>query len=87
MASQDRQDPGGDGLISGATSGEPRRAPRCPLCGAANGCAVADAGRFDVACWCRDVHFAPELIARVSPAQRGEACICHACATHGAREA
>lgn len=86
MASQDRQDPGGDRLTSGPSPGEPRRTPRCPLCGAANGCAVAEAGRFDVACWCRDVHFTPELITRVPESQRGEACICRACAA-AAREA
>jgi len=51
------------------------------LCGGANACAVAVAGRFDVACWCRDVKFTPELIARVEPAKRGEACICQACAS------
>lgn len=83
MAGQDRQDPGRDRL----NPGEPRCTSRCPLCGGANGCAVAAAGRFDVACWCRDVHFRPELIARVAPAQRGEACICHACASKAAQQA
>lgn len=83
MAGQDRQDPGGDRL----SPGKPRCAPHCPLCGAANGCAVAEAGRFDVACWCRDVHFTPDLIARVPPSQRGEACICRACAAAAVREA
>jgi hypothetical protein len=54
--------------------------PVCPLCGGPNGCAPAQAGRFDIACWCRDAHFSAELLARVPPAARGRACVCAACA-------
>jgi len=62
----------------------PIAAPRCPLCGDANECAPARAGRFDVACWCaalpRDAVSA-EALAQVPAAQRGRACLCRACLT------
>jgi len=61
-------------------SREPLARAACPLCGGPNGCAVAAAGRFDVACWCRDVCFSAELLARVPPVHRGSACICRRCA-------
>lgn len=53
---------------------------RCPLCGGPNGCAAAAAGRFDVACWCREVRFDAALLARVPVEQQGRACVCRACA-------
>ncbi|MEZ5620265.1 MAG: cysteine-rich CWC family protein [Burkholderiaceae bacterium] len=56
---------------------------RCPLCGGANGCAMA-AGDHDAPCWCTQVGFAPELLARVPAAARGLACICRRCAKAGA---
>jgi hypothetical protein len=52
----------------------------CLLCGGPNGCAVAACGRFDVACWCSKVRFSAELLARVPPVHRGNACICRRCA-------
>ena len=52
----------------------------CPLCGGPNGCAAAASGTFDVTCWCRDVKFAPDLLARVPEAQQGLACVCRRCA-------
>jgi len=58
----------------------PRSAPSCPLCGQPNGCAAVAAGSFDVACWCQNVAFGPDLLARVPPNQRGLACICRRCA-------
>jgi hypothetical protein len=58
----------------------PRPAPTCPLCGGANGCAVARTGRFDEPCWCTSATFAPELIAALPVAAVGEACICARCA-------
>lgn len=66
---------------SGAASAPtPRDEPRCPLCGKANECAAARTGSFASPCWCRDVEFSAELLARV-PAQRlGLACICRSCA-------
>jgi len=59
---------------------QPLRAADCPLCGAANGCAVALCGRFEVDCWCRHETVRPEALARVPPALRGRACLCPACA-------
>jgi hypothetical protein len=53
---------------------------RCPLCGGPNACAAAEAGRFDVPCWCAQVRFEPTLLARVPAEQQGRACVCRACA-------
>jgi hypothetical protein len=52
----------------------------CPLCGRANDCAVARCGRFDVDCWCRDATVSRESLSRLSPADRGRACLCPRCA-------
>ncbi len=52
----------------------------CPLCGGANACAPAEAGRFDVECWCRTAEIAPETLARVPPEAAGKACLCPRCA-------
>ena len=57
----------------------PLAAPACPLCGGPNGCAPAASGRFDTPCWCLDLRFPPELLARVPADQRDRACICRAC--------
>ena len=62
---------------------EPVRDPACPLCGAANGCAVARSGRFEVDCWCRHAVASAEALARVPAAVRGRACLCPACLAHG----
>ncbi|QAZ38172.1 helicase [Methylibium sp. Pch-M] len=75
MASEDRQDSGRHRLSAG-----PLQAPDCPACGGPNGCAVAAAGCFDVACWCSAVRIAPERLAGLSPEQRGVACLCRHCA-------
>jgi Cysteine-rich CWC len=58
----------------------PAGQPLCPLCGGPNACMPAACGHFDVPCWCREASFAPVLLARIPPAQRGLACICAACA-------
>jgi hypothetical protein len=57
---------------------------RCPLCGGPNGCAPAREGSFDTPCWCRDVTFSADLLARVPAAQAGRACICPRCAQSAA---
>jgi hypothetical protein len=31
-------------------------------------------------CWCTQQHFSAELLARVPPEARGQACVCRACA-------
>jgi hypothetical protein len=56
---------------------------RCPLCGQPNRCAMEierETGTAPGACWCAQVEFASELLARVPVAVRGRACICAACA-------
>ncbi len=53
---------------------------RCPLCGGPNGCVPAATGGFDSPCWCRDVTFAPGLLAKVPADQAGRACVCRKCA-------
>jgi hypothetical protein len=45
------------------------------------------AGDHDAPCWCTQVGFAPELLARVPAAARGLACICRRCAEAGAGDA
>jgi diamine N-acetyltransferase len=60
--------------------GDPLPALLCPLCGRANECAVAAAGRFDIPCWCSGVAIDPAALARIAPADRGRACLCPACA-------
>jgi hypothetical protein len=62
----------------------PRDAPLCPLCGAANGCVAAASASFDTPCWCVDVRFSDDVLARVPVAQRGRACVCRRCAEAGA---
>lgn len=56
---------------------------RCPLCGQPNACAneIARAtGQAQPPCWCTTMGFTPELLARVPPQARRQACICAACA-------
>jgi hypothetical protein len=56
---------------------------RCPVCGQPNRCALEierETGVAAGACWCTQVDFASELLARVPSAARGRACICAACA-------
>jgi hypothetical protein len=53
---------------------------RCPLCGGPNGCACAAAGRGDHPCWCVQLKFDAQLLARVPEPLRGRACICRNCA-------
>jgi hypothetical protein len=55
----------------------------CPLCGRTNQCAMEverATGQAQPPCWCTQVDFSAELLARVpAPAQR-LSCICAACA-------
>ena len=66
-----------------AATPRPLAAPQCPVCGQTNACAVAASGRFETACWCRDVTIGAAALARVPAALRGRACICSACASLG----
>jgi hypothetical protein len=56
---------------------------RCPLCGQPNQCAMEvqqATGVKQPPCWCTQVDFTADLLARVPAASRGTACICKACA-------
>ncbi|WP_281889195.1 cysteine-rich CWC family protein [Limnohabitans sp. TEGF004] len=59
----------------------------CPLCGKPNQCAMEVAkisGQPVAKCWCVNVSFPPELLAKVPVASQRKACICQACATKDA---
>ncbi len=58
----------------------PLSAPRCPLCGEENDCAVSRSGSFDTPCWCRNVVISAQALSRVPAAQRHRACLCPRCA-------
>jgi len=71
-------------MSSSAASPDPSR---CPVCGAANRCAMElerETGVKQEACWCTRQDFGAELLARVPPAAQRRACICLACATRDA---
>ncbi|QSI75546.1 cysteine-rich CWC family protein [Niveibacterium microcysteis] len=53
----------------------------CPLCGGANSCAPAQAGRLDVECWCTKTIISPDALARVPAELRNKACLCPRCAS------
>jgi hypothetical protein len=56
----------------------------CPLCGQPNLCAMETAkqtGQPVGVCWCVNVSFSPDLLARVPEVAQKKACICQACAT------
>ncbi len=53
----------------------------CPLCGGVNQCAPAEAGVFDVECWCNMTAINPEAIARIPADLTNKACLCPGCAT------
>jgi hypothetical protein len=55
----------------------------CPLCGRPNRCAQEverATGQPQPPCWCTQVEFTPQLLARVPAPKKGLACICPACA-------
>jgi hypothetical protein len=56
---------------------------RCPLCGQPNTCAMEmekASGQPQPPCWCTQVDFSADLLARVPPESQRVACICAACA-------
>ncbi|MGV3493100.1 MAG: cysteine-rich CWC family protein [Ramlibacter sp.] len=60
---------------------------RCPLCGQPNTCAMERArtsGEAQPPCWCTQVDFSAELLARVPAQAQRLACICPACARRAA---
>jgi len=55
----------------------------CPLCGQPNRCAMEverETGVPQGPCWCTQVDFGADLLARVPPEAKGQACICPNCA-------
>lgn len=64
----------------------PVKANICPLCGHINQCALEierETGVKQTApCWCTQVKFDADLLARVPKEQQHLACICAACATN-----
>jgi hypothetical protein len=54
-------------------------ADRCPLCGEANGCAIA--AQRQAPCWCVDASFDAALRARAARAEGPPRCICARCAS------
>ena len=59
----------------------------CPLCGRPNRCAMEldrETGVKQPACWCTQVDFDADLLARVPPQAQRRACLCPACARGGA---
>jgi hypothetical protein len=60
---------------------------RCPLCGAANVCAMEierESGIAQPPCWCMSARFTEALLASVPADARGQACICASCAAKSA---
>ena len=55
----------------------------CPLCGQPNQCAMEierATGVRQPPCWCMEVDFTAELLAKVPQDAKNRACICAACA-------
>ena len=55
----------------------------CPLCQQPNQCAIA-LGQAAEKCWCMDACIASGLLATLPLSERGQRCICAACAGTGA---
>ncbi|WP_437616706.1 cysteine-rich CWC family protein [Sorangium sp. So ce834] len=51
---------------------------RCPLCGEANACGMAEGA---TTCWCFETAIPADVLQRVPQEARGVACVCRACAT------
>jgi hypothetical protein len=55
----------------------------CPICGKPNQCAAEVEKRTGLTqppCWCAQVEFTPELLARIPAAAVNKACVCVSCA-------
>ena len=60
----------------------------CPLCGQPNRCAMEvekETGVKQAPCWCTQVDFSADLLARVPAQAQGVACVCAGCAGRVAR--
>ncbi len=56
---------------------------RCPVCGQSNRCAMEaerETGIQQPPCWCTQIDFSADLLARIPADARGKDCICPACA-------
>jgi hypothetical protein len=52
---------------------------RCPLCGHPNNCQLCASSACQGRCWCVELEFPAELLARVPEEFRNRACICRSC--------
>jgi hypothetical protein len=62
---------------------DPATAANCPLCGKPNRCAMEvekATGEKQPPCWCTQVDFSADLLAKVPREQQRLACICAECA-------
>ncbi|HEK1684832.1 MULTISPECIES: cysteine-rich CWC family protein [Pseudomonas] len=53
---------------------------RCPACGAANQCALADPRSATQACWCFSVSIDAAVLEALPDELRNKACLCPRCA-------
>lgn len=56
---------------------------RCPICGEPNRCAMElqrQTGEQQPPCWCTQVDFSAQLLAKVPAQQQRLACVCARCA-------
>ena len=58
----------------------------CPLCGGPNDCLLCSPVAYKGPCWCVQVDFPAELLARVPENLRNRACVCRTCAENFRRE-
>jgi hypothetical protein len=79
-----QEEKGGDRYTVGTMpTPRPTNPEVCPLCGQGNQCAMElerATGQKQAPCWCTQVDFSAELLARVPAANQGNTCICAACA-------
>lgn len=57
-----------------------KKPERCPACGAANNCTLADPRTADRACWCFSVSIDPAVLEALPPELRDLSCLCPRCA-------
>ncbi|PID55030.1 MAG: hypothetical protein CR978_00870 [Gammaproteobacteria bacterium] len=52
---------------------------QCPVCGKRNQCELAS-GSDSQTCWCFFARIDPSVLEKIPPKERGERCLCPACA-------
>lgn len=70
-------------MSADAGSPPPGSAAACPLCGGANGCAMAAPEGGAEECWCVSARIPAETLARIPAEDRDRRCICAGCAGAG----